>query len=93
MDLVTEVVVGSLLEMSEPIIQLYEEVAMRYLQTAKKLYDINITPNHHNSLHIPFFLRLFGPLHSVRTFFSERKNLDLQNENTNMKFGTTYVLY
>ena len=87
MDLVTEVVIGGLLEMSESLIQLYEEVSLRYLQTAKKLYDISITPNQHNSLHIPYFLRLFGPLHSIRTFFSERKNLDLQSENTNMKFG------
>ena len=87
MDLVTEVVIGGLLEMSESLIQLYEEVSLRYLQTAKKLYDISITPNQHNSLHIPYFLRLFGPLHAIRTFFSERKNLDLQSENTNMKFG------
>ncbi|KAI0713024.1 hypothetical protein C8T65DRAFT_530078, partial [Cerioporus squamosus] len=87
MDLVTEVVIGGLLEMSESAIRLYEEVSMRYLKTAKKLYDINITPNQHNSLHIPFFLRLFGPLHSIRTFFAERRNFDLQGENTSMKFG------
>lgn len=90
MDLVTEVVVGSLLEMSEPAIQLYEEVALRYLKTAKKLYNISITPNQHNSLHIPFFLRLFGPLHAVRTFFSERTNFRLQGTNTNMKFGDVF---
>ena len=47
MDLVTEVVIGGLLEMSEPVIQIYEEAALRYLQTAKKLYDITITPNQH----------------------------------------------
>ncbi len=87
MDLVTEVVVGSLLEMSEPAIRLYEAVSLRYLQTIKRLYNTAITPNQHNSLHIPFFLRLFGPLHAVRTFFSERMNFHLQSENTNMKFG------
>ncbi|RPD78038.1 hypothetical protein L226DRAFT_458088 [Lentinus tigrinus ALCF2SS1-7] len=91
MDLVTEVVVGSLLEMSEPVIKIYEEAAFRYLHTAKRLYNISITPNQHNSLHIPSVLRLFGPLHAIRTFFSERMNLDLQSENTNMKFGA-YVL-
>lgn len=87
MDLVTEVVIGSLLEMSEPAIQLFEQVSLRYLQNAKRLYNISITPNQHNSLHISFFLRLYGALHAVRTFFSERKNFELQGENTNMKFG------
>ncbi len=88
MYLVTEVVVGSLLEMTEDAVQIYEDAAMKYLQTAKELYDLKLTPNHHNSLHIPLFLRLFGPLHSVRTFFSERNNYRLQTQDTNMKFGT-----
>lgn len=91
MDLVTEVMIGSLLEMSEPVIQLYEEVSLRYLQTARRLYNIAITPNQHNSLHIPSFLRLFGALHAIRTFFSERMNFLLQGENTNMKIGA-YVI-
>lgn len=88
MNLVTEVVVGSLLEMSEEAIVVYETAAMAYLRTAKELYDIEITPNQHNSLHIPFFLRHFGPLHSIRTFFSERINYLLQRQNTNLKFGS-----
>ncbi|KAH9856328.1 hypothetical protein C2E23DRAFT_686505, partial [Lenzites betulinus] len=87
MDLVTEVVIGGMLEMSEEAIKVYEEAALRYLRTARELYNINITPNQHNSLHIPFFLRLFGPLHSIRTFFSERMNYLLQRNNTNMRFG------
>lgn len=87
MHLVTEVVVGSLLEMSEEAISLYETSALAYLKTAQKLYGISLTPNQHNSLHIPFFLRLFGPLHSIRTFFSERMNYLLQQQNTNLKFG------
>ncbi|KAI0628159.1 hypothetical protein C8Q77DRAFT_1043481, partial [Trametes polyzona] len=87
MDLVTEVVVGGLLEMSEEAIALYETAASSYLRTAKELYNIDITPNQHNSLHIPFFLRYFGPLHSIRTFFSERINYLLQRQNTNLKFG------
>ncbi|KAI9063132.1 hypothetical protein FKP32DRAFT_1534736, partial [Trametes sanguinea] len=87
MHLVTEVVIGSLLEMSEDAIALYEAEAIAYLQTAKELYDISITPNQHNSLHIPFFLRLFGPLHAIRTFFSERMNYLLQRLNTNLIFG------
>ncbi|EIW59184.1 uncharacterized protein TRAVEDRAFT_100835, partial [Trametes versicolor FP-101664 SS1] len=87
MHLVTEVVVGSLLEMSEEAITLYETSALAYLKTTRQLYGISLTPNQHNSLHIPFFLRLFGPLHSIRTFFSERMNYLLQQQNTNLKFG------
>ncbi|KAI0689979.1 hypothetical protein C8T65DRAFT_518639, partial [Cerioporus squamosus] len=88
MDLVTEVVIGSLLQMSEEAIKLYETVSVRYLRGLQKLYPgTQITPNQHNSVHIAFFLRLYGPLHSIRTFFSERMNYLLQRVNTNMKFG------
>ncbi|KAI0822496.1 hypothetical protein BC628DRAFT_1281695, partial [Trametes gibbosa] len=87
MHLVTEVVVGSLLEMSDDAIALYESSALEYLKGAKELYGISLTPNQHNSLHIPFFLRLFGPLHAIRTFFSERMNYLLQRQNTNLIFG------
>ncbi|PIL32244.1 hypothetical protein GSI_05489 [Ganoderma sinense ZZ0214-1] len=87
MQLVTEVVVGSLLEMSEEATVLYEKSALEYLTTARELYNITLTPNQHNSLHIPAFLRHFGPLHSIRTFFSERMNYLLQRQHTNLKFG------
>ncbi|KAH9911732.1 uncharacterized protein BXZ73DRAFT_15955, partial [Epithele typhae] len=87
MDLVTAIVIGGLLEMSEHWAQLYEEATSRYLQKALELYHFDVTPNQHNALHIPFFFRLFGPLHSVRTFFSERKNFLLQRLNTNSRFG------
>ncbi len=91
MDLVTEVVIGSLLEMSQETIGLYKVVSLRYLQGIQKLYpDFDITPNQHNSIHIAFFLCLYGPLHSIRTFFSERMNYLLQGTNTNMKFGVSY---
>ncbi|KAI9059822.1 hypothetical protein FKP32DRAFT_1535489, partial [Trametes sanguinea] len=93
MHLVTEVVVGSLLEMSEEAIALYETSALEYLKTAKELYDISVTPNQHNSLHIPFLLRLFGPLHSIRAFFTERMNYLLQQQNTNLKFGDLEITY
>ncbi|KAI0648929.1 hypothetical protein C8Q79DRAFT_1007517 [Trametes meyenii] len=93
MALVTEVMVGNLLNMSEEAVQVYEEAALRYLCTAKELYDISITPNQHNSLHIPLFLHLFGPLHPIRTFFSERMNYLLQQTNTNMHFGELESTY
>lgn len=95
MDLVTEVVIGGLLEMSEAAIELYEKVSVRYLENVQKLYNWKLVPNQHNSVHIAFFLRHFGPLHSIRTFFSERKNYSIQTQNTNRKFGKfgPYVTY
>ena len=88
MDLVSEVVIGSLLEVTQDTISAYKTVSHRYLRNAKKIYPgMNITPNQHNSLHIPMFLDLFGPLHAIRTFFSERMNYLLQQQNTNAKFG------
>ncbi|KAH9911471.1 uncharacterized protein BXZ73DRAFT_34095, partial [Epithele typhae] len=93
MDLVTMIVIGGLLEMSEDKASLYEEVASRYLKKALELYDFTVTPNQHNSLHIPVFFRLFGPLHSIRTFFSERENFKLQRRNTNSKFGELEITY
>ena len=91
MHLVTEVVVGGLLKMTEDAIALYENASLEYLRTARELYNITLTPNQHNSLHIPAFLRHFGPLHSIRTFFSERMNFLLQRQNTNLKFGESVV--
>ncbi|RPD57158.1 hypothetical protein L227DRAFT_479728, partial [Lentinus tigrinus ALCF2SS1-6] len=87
MDLVIAVVIGGLLEMTEEAVIEYEKAAKSYLVTARELYDITLTPNQHNSLHIPFFLRLFGPLHAIRTFFSERNNYNIQGIQTNQKFG------
>ena len=89
MDLVTEVVIGGLLEMTEEAIRVYETVALRYLRGLKELYSTTITPNQHNSIHIASLLRLFGPLHAIRTFFSERMNYLLQQTNTNMHIGKT----
>nr|VWO99119.1 Zn(2)-C6 fungal-type domain-containing protein [Ganoderma boninense] len=93
MNLVTEVMMGSLLEMSAEAISTYETAAYDYLDGAQSLYDFQLTPNHHNSLHIPFFMRYFGPLHSIRTFFSERMNYLLQRQNTNLKFGELELTY
>ena len=88
LDLVTEVAIGGLLEMSQEAIDLYTTVSRRYVQALRELYPATtITPNQHNSLHIPLFLKLYGPLHSIRTFFSERMNFLLQRLNTNAKFG------
>jgi hypothetical protein len=90
-DLVTAVEVGSMLVTSDGHIQLYEEAITSYLQTLKVLYkEARIAPNHHLALHIPDFLRFFGPVHAWRAFALERYNYLLQNINTNQKFGVYF---
>ena len=88
MDLVSAVEVGSMLMTSENHVQLYERSLHRYLRTFKELYkEARFTPNHHLALHVPNFLRFFGPVHAWRAFALERYNYLLQRTNTNKKFG------
>ena len=88
MHLVTAVVTSSMLEIDEGHIRTYEEAILRYLRGIKKLYkEAEIKANHHMALHVGAFLRRFGPVHSMRTFFSERMNFVLQGTNSNSKFG------
>ncbi len=92
MHLVTEVIIGGLLEMSEDAIELYESAALAYLTSVRELYGIQLTPNHHNSLHIPLFLHFFGPLHAIRMFWGERMNNLLQQVDTSLKFLFVLVI-
>ncbi|EPS92416.1 hypothetical protein FOMPIDRAFT_1089163, partial [Fomitopsis schrenkii] len=95
MDLVTAVVTSSMLEINDDHIRTYEEAILRYLTGIKALYkEAEIKANHHMALHVGAFLRRFGPVHSMRTFFSERMNFVLQRTNSNSKFGeleTTFM--
>ncbi|KAH9855542.1 hypothetical protein C2E23DRAFT_684025, partial [Lenzites betulinus] len=77
-----------LLEIDERQIADAERLMRRYLEGIKELYHgTKIQPNHHLALHIGVFLRLFGPVHSWRSFAFERFNFYLQSINTNMTFG------
>ncbi|KAJ3531476.1 hypothetical protein NMY22_g8140 [Coprinellus aureogranulatus] len=59
-----------------------------YLQTLLKLHPgDNLHPNHHNALHLPTFLKLFGPIQGWWMFPFERLIGILQRHNTNFKFG------
>ncbi|PCH35844.1 hypothetical protein WOLCODRAFT_80993 [Wolfiporia cocos MD-104 SS10] len=88
MELVATVTVSSLLETSDDLIVLYNASITRYLKSLKGLYkEVDFKPNHHLALHVGDFLREFGPVHSVRTFFLEQLNYTLQREHTNLKFG------
>lgn len=61
---------------------------MSYLQGIKVMYpEVNIVPNHHIMLHLPDFLRDFGPVHSIWAFPYERLNGILQSIKTNNRFG------
>ncbi|KAH9936457.1 uncharacterized protein B0H18DRAFT_818538, partial [Fomitopsis serialis] len=94
MDLVTAVVVSSMLEISEDHIRLYEASINRYLSSLQTLYpEADLRPNHHLALHVPYFLRSGGPVHAQRTNFSERTNYLLQSENTSAKFGEIELTY
>ena len=88
LDLVETIELFGLLEISEDEIIRAEMLMQRYLQSAKELYKgSKIQPNQHLALHLGFFLRLFGPVHSWRSFVFERFNYFLQSLNINMKFG------
>jgi len=49
--------------------------------------NINYRPNHHMSLHLPHFLRLFGPVRSWWCFPFERLIGQIQRLLSNHKFG------
>ncbi|RDX51818.1 hypothetical protein OH76DRAFT_1454734 [Lentinus brumalis] len=87
-DLVEAVELVGLLETDEERIARAEVLLERYLIIAKELYKGHkIQPNHHLAMHLGFFLRLFGPVHSWRAFVFERFNYFLQSLDTNMKLG------
>ncbi|KAI0654589.1 hypothetical protein C8Q70DRAFT_883959, partial [Cubamyces menziesii] len=88
MDLATAVVLAGMWSISEAHIELFEMYLRKYLEGLKELYkEAKIVPNHHLALHLPDFMRLFGPVHSWRSFVFERFNYILQHMNTNLTFG------
>ena len=91
MDLVTAVVLAGMWRITPSLISAFEQHLQRYLSGLKELYkEAKIVPNHHLALHLPDFMRLFGPVHSWRAFAFERFNYILQRTNTNMTFGMAY---
>ncbi|KAI0323541.1 hypothetical protein GY45DRAFT_1264393 [Cubamyces sp. BRFM 1775] len=88
LDLVEAVENFGLLEIDNRQIAIAEKLMQKYLDGVKELYKgAKIQPNHHLALHIGVFLRLFGPVHSWRSFVFERFNYYLQTLNTNLTFG------
>lgn len=88
MDLVYAVEIGSLLAVDVAQIQAYDTRILRYLKGIKELYPhFRLRPNFHLAAHIGDFMKLFGPVHSYRTFGAERYNHVLQNIDTSRKHG------
>ena len=88
MQLVRAVNIAGSLRISEEDIKEYESSILSYLRGLKDMYkEATIKPNHHIAIHLPEFLRRFGPVHAWRAFAFERFNYLLQNTNTNKKTG------
>jgi hypothetical protein len=66
----------------------YTQNMTTYLEHVLELFpDKPLRPNHHASLHLPEFLRRFGPAHGWWMFPFERLHGILQQINTNNKMG------
>ncbi len=65
-----------------------------YLQGLKELFpDYKFRPNHHMALHLPEYIKLFGPVHSWWAFPFERVIGMLQRISTNYKPGTRFIQF
>lgn len=65
---------------------------LQYLDSTRLLFPLaSIVPNHHLGLHLPRFLKLFGPPHAWWCFPYERLNGMLQDVHTNHRFGEPYA--
>lgn len=77
-------------------IEAYTTYMSKYLEDLKKVfYDQDsayFVPNHHAAMHIPNFLRLFGPVHSWWTFSFERLVGVLQRMPSNSHFGASSAI-
>ncbi|OJT08646.1 hypothetical protein TRAPUB_462, partial [Trametes pubescens] len=63
----------------------FDEHLFRYLTTLRSLFDNQLVPNHHLSMHLKECLYLFGPVHAWWAFPFERFNGLLQHLNINNK--------
>ena len=92
MHLVTAVVLAGLWRTTSLHVDIFEAHMRRYLETLVDLFpEGHIVPNHHLTLHIPDLTRLFGAVPGWRSFGFERFNFLLQEQNTNLNFGTSML--
>ncbi|KAI0753039.1 hypothetical protein C8Q80DRAFT_1096323 [Daedaleopsis nitida] len=65
--------------------RLFDEHMLSYLRTLRHLFEHQLVPNHHLSLHIVTCLLLFRPVHGWWAYPFERYNGIIQRLNTNNK--------
>jgi hypothetical protein len=64
-----------------------------YLRGLKELFpSYKFHPNHHMALHLPEYIKLYGPVHSWWAFPHERVIGMLQHISTNYKMGMRFTL-
>lgn len=86
--LISAVILASSRISSPAIATAYLSHMKTYMEGVKKLFPhYKFQPNHHMSLHLYDYLRLFGPVHSWWTFPFERVIGMLERISTNFKVG------
>ncbi|KAH9829722.1 uncharacterized protein C8Q71DRAFT_717903 [Rhodofomes roseus] len=92
--LVVAVDLASRRSMSAERARLYDHHMLEYLRTLRELFEHNLVPNHHLSLHLSTCLMLFGPVHGWWAYPFERFNGIIQRLKTNNqtdKIPLTYM--
>ena len=88
MSLISAVIIASSHTTSSAKADLYLQYMQAYMNIIRDLIpDYQFLPNHHAALHLPDYLRFFGPVHSWWTFPFERLIRLLQRIPTNFKLG------
>lgn len=72
--------------------RLFDLHMMEYLRTLRILFENDLVPNHHLSLHLSTCLLLFGPVHGWWAYPFERFNGIIQRLNTNNRIGMSLHL-
>ena len=73
--------------------RLFDHHMLAYLQTLRALFEHDLVPNHHLSLHLATCLLLFGPVRGWWAYPFERYNEIIQRLNTNNHIGKLDVMH
>ncbi|KAH9909423.1 uncharacterized protein BXZ73DRAFT_59511 [Epithele typhae] len=79
--------------MSPERARLFDAHMASYLRGIREIFDHDLVPNHHLSLHLCTCLLLFGPVHGWWAFPFERFNGIIQRLNTNNKIDEIPLSY
>ncbi|KAH9834090.1 uncharacterized protein C8Q71DRAFT_725300 [Rhodofomes roseus] len=73
--------------------RLFDHHMFEYLRTLRDLFENNLVPNHHLSLHLSTCLQLFGPVHGWWAYPFERFNGIIQRLSTNNQIDKIPLTY